>query len=417
MPEFADLDDAVPSARISGVLQVLRGGEESPVAEQWASVCSGSGYCISACPEQLNPRFMLAMVRRTTKQREDAMARRDAGRAQFQQMSRGVRVLSRLQLSREHLERLSPSSHPERDTPPELVFYTGCNLLKTPHIGLLCLDVLDALQIHYEVHGGPSSCCGIYQARNGDDDNNVRQSMRTLDKFSQAAASEVLAWCPTCQIQFGETMLPIRVEVPQQTQSTGFDMTMFPVFLQRRLEALRPHFKHRVDKRVALHEHPGSEGVTDAVIAVLSAIPGLEVVTLDLPRVGYTLGSLAGVPRQRQALLAAELAAAEAAGVTTLAGIYHSDHREISAHDGQWPFEIVNFMELIGASMGVEHADIFKRLKTMQDVDAILDDTADMIALNKLSLEDVRAVVAADMLGEQFLPVDRAEHAQFLVQS
>ena len=132
---------------------------------------------------------------------------------------------------------------------------------------------------------------------------------------------------------------------------------------------------HPVNKRVALHEHPGSEGVTEGVIAVLSAIPGLEVVDLQLPRIGYTLGSLAGVPKKRQAMLAAELNAAQAAGVTTLAGIYHSDHREIAGHDSQWPFEIVNFMELIGESMGIAHADIFKRLKTMQDVDAIVDDT------------------------------------------
>ena len=42
---------------------------------------------------------------------------------------------------------MSAPSHPTRSQPPEVVFYTGCNLLKTPHIGLLCLDTLDRLGV------------------------------------------------------------------------------------------------------------------------------------------------------------------------------------------------------------------------------------------------------------------------------
>ena len=238
MPATAELEPATPQQMIGGVLGLLQQGHADTIAEQWAAVCSGSGYCITACPEQLNPRFMLAMVRRARKQREAARERRDEGRAGFKAMSRGVRVLSLLQLSAEQLQRLSPSSHPERDVPPELVFYTGCNLLKTPHIGLLCLDVLDRLNIHYEVHGGPSSCCGIFQVRSGDDENALRQGLRTLDRFSQTQTAEVLAWCPTCEIQFGETMLPVLVESAAVVAPPAFDMTMFSVFLHRRLQEL-----------------------------------------------------------------------------------------------------------------------------------------------------------------------------------
>ena len=120
------------------------------------------------------------------------------------------------------------------------------------------------------------------------------------------------------------------------------------------------------------------------------------------------------MPRAQQKMLATELAAAEAAGVTTLAGIYHSDHRELAAHDGQWPFEIVNYMEIIGASMGCSREDVFKRLKAMQDVDAILADSADMIRLHGMDAQEVREVVIADMLNDQMLPIDRREHAAYL---
>ena len=102
--------------------------------------------------------------------------------------------------------------------------------------------------------------------------------------------------------------------------------------------------------------------------------------------------------------------AAENAKVTTLAGVYHADHRELCAHEDAWPFEIVNFMELIGESMGFHREDLFKRYKLMQDVDAILDASRETIERNNLDLETVRDVVLKDMLNEQLLPIDRNLH-------
>ena len=67
-------------------------------------------------------------------------------------------------------------------------------------------------------------------------------------------------------------------------------------------------------------------------------------------------------------------------------------------------------MELIGESMGLHREDLFKRYKLMQDVDAILAASQDMIETNNLDPEDVREVVLKDMLGEQLLPIDRQFH-------
>lgn len=414
MPARTDVDGSQPERLISAVVERLTDGTPNAEADRWAGVCCGSGYCIEACPHELNPRFLLTMVRRAALKDTSLTERRSHGVDEFKKMSRGVRVLSRLQMPPAVLNRLSPSSHPNAKSAPDLVFYTGCNLLKTPHIGLLCLDVLDRLAFSYEVHGGPSACCGIYQTRSGDDENAVRQSMSTIDKLTRSEPGEVLSWCPTCQIQFGETMFPIRVasEIAAPQGPTG--MTMFPVFLHRNLDRLRPHLKHPVPKRVALHEHPGSEGVTEGVAAVLSEIPELEVVTLPVPRIGYTLGSMRAIPEQRNALLAEELAAAEAAGIDVLAGIYHSDHREIVAHHPYWPFDVVNFMELIGQSMGISHADTFKRLKTMRDVDAVISECMPLIEEHGLEINEVREVIETDMFGEQMLPVDREHHAAVL---
>ncbi len=67
---------------------------------------------------------------------------------------------SRLQLSPETLARLgqrAPGAPAKTDTSaqqeppaaPDFVFYTGCNVLKTPHIALLALDIMDGLGVRY----------------------------------------------------------------------------------------------------------------------------------------------------------------------------------------------------------------------------------------------------------------------------
>ena len=72
--------------------------------------------------------------------------------------------------------------------------------------------------------------------------------------------------------------------------------------------------------------------MTDAVIELLSAIPGPE---------GHVCRALwlhPGVTQRRSREAQANvLRAAEEAD--TLAGVYHSDHREIAAHDPHWPLK------------------------------------------------------------------------------
>ena len=103
------------------------------------------------------------------------------------------------------------------------------------------------------------------------------------------------------------------------------------------------------------------------------------------------------------------LASAERAGVDTLAGIYHACHRDLCAHEAGWPFEVVNFMDLVGASMGIEHEDVYKRLKMLADADAVMNASAGMIDAHRLDGAEVREVVVRDLLGEQSLPVRRPE--------
>ncbi len=399
MVKPAGLVDTDPGQVLSGVVDILRTGSGSPEATKWAEVCSHSGFCLNACDYGVDPRLMLILARLSLKRNADGG--REQGQESFQDMVRATQVLPRLQLSADDLARLSPQRWTESQ-PPDLVFYTGCNILRTPHIALLCLDVLDALELRYAIYGGPANCCGILQFRPGDVDNAGRQAYATIKRFAETGTSEVVSWCPTCMIQIGETVLPVY----EKTEgAAGFEMSMMAVFLARHIDIFKGLFQNSVKKRVALHEHPGSPGVTDAVRMLLEAIPGLEFIDLDQTRAGYMCNSLSGLPDYRRELHDLQLNAAKSAGVETLAGIYHACHRDLCSHEKDWPFEVVNFMELVGESIGIDRPDVFKRLKKLQNIDDIIAQSKEMIDYYGLDINEVREVIAKNMVGEQSLPL------------
>ena len=398
MPQPAGLTGHSGTDVVSGVLDIIRGNAGSPEAQRWAQVCSGSGHCIARCQDGVNPRFMLALARVAIQRRASVEERRSKGSGAFSSMGRSVRVLSRMQLPAEVLARFRGATNDVEK--PDVVFYTGCNVLKTPHIVLLCLDILEALGVSSQVMGGPGNCCGILQFRTGDLDAAGKIAYRTTDRFAASGARRVLAWCPTCTVQMSENVLPGRA-------APSYDLEPLVVYLANQLDRLRPLMRHRVEKRVGLHEHPGVGGVSEAAERILRAIPGLELVGLEQPRVGYMCNTLQPLPAYKRQVHQQLLEAAAAAGVTTLAGVYHACHRELCSHEIDWPFEVVNFLELVGESMGLSREDRFKQLKKMQDADAILSDVMDLVEAHGLELDEVRDIIVSHLLGEQPLPLRR----------
>jgi heterodisulfide reductase subunit D len=401
----AGIANAEPKDIITGIIDIVRSGDGPEASRQWAQSCMLSGECIKACDEGVNPRFLLAMARvAMTKAEYELSERRRQGVEKYRDLGRDVAVLSRLQLDGEVLERLGQKSASVA-TPtgaPDFVFYTGCNVLKTPHIALLALDIMDALGITYQVMGGPSHCCGIMQLRPGDVEMSGRMGASTIEKLSHAKSGQVISWCPSCYVQFTETTLPT---LERQRGARPFEMTPFMRFLNGRLAELTPHLRGRVDMRVALHRHPGVAGVMEAAAAILQAIPGITLVDLKQPAVGLQSVSLSVLPAFKRELQLNELRAASDAGVDALVTVYHSEHRELCAHERDWPFQIVNLLELVGASMGLKRRDRYKELKMIQDADQIITECGDLIAQHALDPGKARDVVVKAMLGDQPLPL------------
>ncbi len=106
MVEPAGLGEADATATTAGIVDLITGGAGTADAARWASVCSGSGNCIPACPEGINARFMVQLARGFARAQNGEAPLKARWRKGFANMSRGVRILSRLQLPPAALARL-----------------------------------------------------------------------------------------------------------------------------------------------------------------------------------------------------------------------------------------------------------------------------------------------------------------------
>jgi Fe-S oxidoreductase len=240
---------AEPVAVISGIIDILRTGDGPEASRKWANACVLTGACIKACDYGVNPRFLLNMARVAMARHKNTTAeQRRNGVDGFRKVAREVAHISQLQLDDALLARLgqkpagaslaaAPAAARADGGPPDFVFYTGCNVLKTPHIALLALDIMDALDISYDVMGGPTHCCGVVQMRTGDVATSGRFAEATMDKLASGRTGQVISWCPSCHTQFTETTLPT---IEKARGAKPFEMTPFMLFLRQRLEALRP---------------------------------------------------------------------------------------------------------------------------------------------------------------------------------
>src|SRR3954454_3382554 len=135
MAEPGGLDPENAVDIVGGILDLLSGGAGTKDAERWAQVCTNSGKCIPACDYGINPRFMVNMARIAAKAKLGDDAVRRGAQQYFTSMARSTLVLARLLPPADVLARISRPlrAADEYDETPDIVFYTGCNVIKTPH--------------------------------------------------------------------------------------------------------------------------------------------------------------------------------------------------------------------------------------------------------------------------------------------
>jgi len=367
----------VPFAEVVGsAANFLTGAETalSPAAEDWVSKCNGCGECIPACPAGINPRKMVVLAgarHATTSTRTPEL---------FRRMARAIKVMAAMQLLPEEARRLLVPPRP-REVP--IIFYLGCNAVRTPNVLFNAMTLLDAVDADYEVVGGPSSCCGVIATRwEGQIERGERTTDNTITRFEGFQPEKVLNWCPSCQLHIGETL--------EGFHRTSYDFDHVTKFLVSRLDALKAKLTTPVNKRVIVHAHVGRADVCRDVDTLLRAIPGLEIIETVVES-SYVCGG-SGCTK------APELAAhdhahmirrAHETGAEVLVTLYHGCHMVFIEAEKDGAFKVLNYTELLVQALGlIPHADKYKHYRLQDNLRAIIDEAQPFLKANGIELDD-----------------------------
>ena len=389
------LDAGLAKEAVGELVALTRGrGAAGENLGLWLDACDGSGRCIEACPEGINVRQWIAVARlKSLESKRELKVSAQAAAGRFRHMAQAVRLLASMQLPSETLKRiLAPA---ERRT-AEVLFYTGCNVLRTPHIVLNVMDILDGLEIDFDVVGGTAHCCGVYQFQEADLPTYERMRHRTFQRFGQSGAAKVLTWCPTCTKNFDE--LEKDVEPP------SFDLGHISEFLAANIDALKARFIDQPGRRVVIHEHLGIGATVESVRKLLSAVPNLEVV--DLPQdsgFSYACGGTAAKYKDREKAIHRALAeGAVAAGADTIVTMYHSCHRALSGAEAAYPLRVVNFTDVIAEALGRGgHPDYYRLYKVGGSMDEAVSAARKFLASNGVRVDEASVQsLTADIFNE-----------------
>lgn len=392
----AGMDAGRAVQRVGELLALARhGGAAAEGLQEWLGACDGSARCSDACPEAINVRQWVTIAKlkalETGRPREVGAAN---AANRFRHMAQAVRLLASMQLPSEMLRRiLAPA---ERRT-ADVLFYTGCNVLRTPHIVLNVMDILDALELDFDVVGGTAHCCGVYQFQEADLPTYERMGHRTFQRFGRSGASKVLTWCPTCTKNFDE--LEKDVEAP------SFDLGHVSEFLAANLEALEARFVgDQPKRRVVIHEHLGIGATVASIARLLRAVPNLELLELEQDSgFSYACGGQAAKFKEREQAIHRRLVeGAIAAGADTIVTMYHSCHRALAGAEAMYPLKVVNFTDILAEALGRGgHPDYYRLYKRGGAMDEAVAAARTFLANNGVRIDEASVQsLTADIFNE-----------------
>jgi heterodisulfide reductase subunit D len=401
--------DKEEAPSIAAGLAGLAQGAAAPEARRWVEACNGSGQCTSACPEGIEVRQWVSIERMRLRFASDAAARAEAARRRFRSMAHSVRLLSSMQVPSDALAKITAQG---RGRKVEHVFYTGCNVLRTPHLIFNVMDILDALDTSYEVMGGPGHCCGVYHFHEGDLETYAKVAGHTYGRFEAVGAKRVLSWCPSCTKQLGENW--------HQYADPAFEFGHIAKFFLERLDAMKARFRADLPRRrVAIHEHDGISGVAPAVRQLVAAIPGIELAEIAQDSgFGYVCGGPAARHPERERAAHRKVAEnAAAAGVDVLVTIYHACHRALSGAEAAYPFEVKNFTDLLAEALGLGgRHDYYKQYKRGGEMDDAIDAARRYLGENGVALDEATVkALTAEIFNEVGISGDRARFEESLL--
>ena len=237
----------------------------------------------------------------------------------------------------------------------KITFWYGCNVVRHGNIIRGAMALLEAVGYEVQPAGGAGYCCGTAK------DANLRAAegmgKRTVEKFNAHGNGALVSWCPSCYRHMNSFM-------GEYTQPQ-FTLSHFTQILHARREQLAPKLVHRVERKVMLHKHFGFHevDVNPLVADLIRLIPGVELIDPEFAAPGHMCSALSRVPAALRDVTRETCKLAAAQRVDTVATVFHSCQRLLCGLEGTEPFSVINYVNLLTESMGLDLQDDYKDWK------------------------------------------------------
>jgi hypothetical protein len=167
------------------------------------------------------------------------------------------------------------------DKPVDVFLSMSCGTQAAPHLLLDTIGVCEALGLSYYAAAGPAGCCGKPYIANRLNKVGDAWSREKTNFALEIGAKEIVSWCTACQQN--ATILAARRAVTAGEAHPIRESQTLTFFKERILEmGDRVPWKREVKRKVLAEGHvrtsPVHEAALAAEVALLEAIPGVEVV-------------------------------------------------------------------------------------------------------------------------------------------
>lgn len=377
---YTDIRQIDPGEIQEKVYDCIDTGSFNHPAYTKAFACMECFKCTTdTCPQDLDPMMINVMI----KAQYISAGKAPSFFRDLQHPESTHRILSRLQVSEVEYKKITTPTPVQK---VDYLFFPGCNVYSQPEMILNSLDILDAAGDTYGFLPGLDYCCGDNHLFFGQPEQAGSTADELMAAISQYSPKTLLLWCPTCLCRFDQYTSP--------SMKLPFNVMSFPQYLATIMGKLS--FTDSDPGTVTLHDPCKSvyTGVDpDGVRQVISQLPGLTLKEMEHHGSNTMCcgsGAACWFPDSCDQIENHRLEEARATGADQLITVCHYCGQTFSYKEREYPFEVVNYINLVAESMGIDRENKFKKYVQWNDLDLILNDIGDRV--DNLSIEKEKII-------------------------
>jgi len=268
----------------------------------------------------------------------------------------------------------------------EILLFIGCITHSHPDKIFTLLDVFDRMGVNYLPLGGGPTCCGGTFIATGREEEVTKRATDMVAKFNAYGAPTVVFWCANCVRLFKGVI--------SQITEPAFEAVHASTFIARNLDRLQ--FTHPLQMRVNVHDSCviGRSGLRDyrSVRAIFEAIPGLELVEHAEPR-EKTPCCAAGKGDMNRAMRSRLYDLVATTEAQVMATVCNTCTMTMGFEDGELPFEVSNFISVVGRALGIDYKEKLKQFAQLGDLDKIIEESRDCFEAHGYTEQEIRKKV------------------------